>query len=112
MKNSIILKIKLRRMILKLSLVFLILLFTYKLINIQSINIKKEKELKELNNKISTNIKNNEILKKQIKFNVTDDFKESYARKNLDMIKNGERVFYDITLEWNYLHFSVGGNLK
>ncbi len=106
MKNAVILKIKIRRTILKLSLIFLILIFTYKLINIQSANIKKEQELKKLNDEITTNIKNNEILKKQIKFNATDDFKENYARKNLDMIKNGERVFYDITVEWRCLRFS------
>lgn len=105
MKNSEILKIKLRRIILKLLLIFLILIFIYKLINIKNKNIKKEKELTDLNKKIEVNIKNNESLKEQIKNNLTDEFKEKYAREELNMVKYGERVFYDITKEWNLICF-------
>ena len=99
MKNSEILKIKLRRIILKLLLILLTLIFTYKLINIKNKNINKEKELADLNKKIEVNIKNNENLKEQIKTNLTDEFKEKYAREELNMVKYGERVFYDITKE-------------
>lgn len=99
MVNSKILKIKLKRILTKILILFLIAFFVFKLIDIQKRNIKKERELKEYNKKIEEQIKKNEYLKDQMNSKVSDDYKEKYARENLDMTKVGERVIYDITKE-------------
>lgn len=99
MKSVKIFKTKLRRFLLKISIVLLIFVFVLKLINLQNTNIKKEKELEELNKKVEEKIKENEYLNQQISSNMNDSYKEKYARENLDMIKPGERVIFDITKE-------------
>jgi len=99
MKSVKIFKTKLKRFILKISIVLLIFVFVLKLLNLQNTNIKKEKELEKLNKKVEDKIKENEYLNHQIRSNMNDSYKEKYARENLDMIKAGERVIFDVTKE-------------
>ena len=99
MKSVKIFKTKLKRFILKISIVLLIFVFVLKLLNLQNTNIKKEKELEKLNKKVEDKIKENEYLNQQIRSNMNDSYKEKYARENLDMINSGERVIFDVTKE-------------
>lgn len=99
MLNSKIFKIKLKRVLTKFLIVFLIIFFIFKLVEIQKKNMLKEKELKEYNKKIEEQTKKNEYLKSQMNSKVSDEYKEKYAREKLDMTKVGERVIYDITKE-------------
>ncbi len=90
---------KLKRFIVKISIIGLILVFVLKLINLQNNNIKKEKKLEEINKKVEESIKKNQYLKQQINSNMSDSYKEKYARENLDMAKAGERIIFDVTRE-------------
>ena len=99
MKSVKIFKTKLKRFLLKISIILLIFVFVLKLLNLQNTNIKKEKELEELNKKVEDKIKENEYLNQQIRSNMSDSYKEKYARENLDMIKAGERVVFDVSKE-------------
>ena len=92
-------KIKLFPMIFKIILAFIIFYFVFLLISQQNqINLKK-RELNEINNNLVTqNSKNNEIkdfLNKTEENNA--EYLENLARKSLDLVKKGERVFINIS---------------
>ncbi len=99
MKKFELLKTRLVKILIKFFISFLILIFLFKLINIQNKNIKKQKELEEYEKKISEKLKENEKIKKEIKKGMSDEYKEQYARGELNMTKAGERVIFDVTKE-------------
>lgn len=99
MVNSKILKIRLIRIISKILIFSLILVFLFKLINIQNKNIQNQKKLEEYTNELEETKAENEKLIKEINEELTDEYKEKYAREHLNMIKKGERVIYDVTKE-------------
>lgn len=99
MRSVKLFKVKLNRFIVKFSIIILLIIFVIKLINLQQTNNKKREELKNINKQIETVVKENLYLKQQIQSNLTDEYKEKYARENLDMVKTGERIFYDTTKE-------------
>lgn len=99
MKNVRLLKARLIKMLIKILIFSLILVFLFKLINVQNENIKKQKELEEYGKKVSEKTKENEKIKKEIKRGMSDEYKEQYARKELNMTKAGERVIFDVTRE-------------
>ncbi len=100
MKNLKLLKTTpLIKILIKILIFSLILIFLFKLINIQNKNIKKQKELEEYEKKLSGKIKENEKIKKEIKEGMSDKYKEEYARRELNMAKAGERIIFDVTKE-------------
>lgn len=99
MKNFKILKTRLIKILIKILISFLILVFLFKLINIQNKNIKKQKELEEYEKKVSDKIKENEKIKQEIEKGMSDEYKEQYAREELNMAKAGERIIFDVTKE-------------
>ena len=99
MKNSKIFRIHLIRTISKIFIFSLILVFLFKLINIQNKNIRKQKKLNEYERRLEEKKIENEKIKKEIKEELTDEYREKYARENLNMTKKGERIIYDITKE-------------
>ncbi len=99
MKNFKLLKTRLIKILIKILISFLILVFLFKLINIQNKNIKKQKELEEYEKKVSDRIKENEKIKQEIEKGMSDEYKEQYAREELNMAKAGERIIFDVTKE-------------
>jgi len=99
MKNFTIFSIYFRRLLLKVFIVSLSVIFLFRLVKLQNNTMKKETEIKGLTEKLEEKVKENEVLEKQIEKGVSDKATEEYAREKLNMIKKGERVFYDVGIE-------------
>lgn len=92
-------KKKRRKIFFKLVLIFFICVIVFKLVMIQ-INIsKKQRELNELNQKVSYQTEQNDILKQQINSGITDEYIEKVAREKLNLVSPFERIFVDVTRE-------------
>ena len=97
MKNFRIFKFLLIRIILKILIFSLIFIFLFKLINVQNNNIEKQKELEEYEKKLAEAKNENKKIKNQIENKMNDENKEKLAREELNMVKAGEMVIYDVT---------------
>lgn len=100
MKNNTIFKTRLIKILIKILIFSLIFIFLFKLISIQNKNIKKQKKLEEYETKVAEKIKENNNIKMQIEKGMSDEYKEKFAREELNMSKAGERIIFDITKEW------------
>lgn len=86
-------KIKFKRRVFKIFIVSIIVVFVFKLLDIQRINLNKEKELLDLKIKTQIKINENNILQQQIDSGMSDEFIENYARQKLNMAYPEERIF-------------------
>ncbi len=99
MRNFKFLIRQLKKNLFKIFIIILTVIFILKLIKLQNNNIRKEKELAEINKKVEDQIKENQYIQKQINSNMSNEYKENYAREELNMIRPNERVVFDITKE-------------
>lgn len=99
MKGIVIFRTRLIKILIKVLIFSLIFVFLFKLVSIQNKNIKKQKKLEEYKSKVTEKIKENENIKMQIEKGMSDEYKEKFAREELNMSKIGERIIFDVTKE-------------
>ncbi len=88
--------VRIRRFAIKILIVILSVIFLFKLIKVQKINIEKEKELENITKKVEEKNLENAYLQKKIEDGIDEEYLENYARENLGMTRINERVIVDV----------------
>lgn len=92
-------KRKFSRWIFRIFLIFCAVCLVVQIVNIH-INIsQKQRELNALHEKVNVQIRQNQLLQKQLDFGVTDQYIAELARKKLNLVLPSERIFIDVTKE-------------
>ncbi len=74
----------------------LMVYFVYTFINQQAILTQKQKTLNDFDDKYKKEVQLNSDLKKKKEIINSSQYAEDVARQELDMVKQGERIFFDV----------------